>query len=88
MNIILERSFDVKILKYTFYYDSTVKQKPFRWLSSTLQGQKRQLKIGLHGLRSSERTRFLKKLFERFEHIQNDRPYVFRRIAGCAYLNS
>ena len=44
----------------------------------------RQLKIGLQGLRSSERIRFLKKLFERFEHVQK----VFRRIAGCAYLNS
>ena len=43
----------------------------------------RQLKIGLQGLRSSERTRFLKKLFEGFEHVQK----WFRRIAGCAHLN-
>ena len=40
------------------------------YISFTLQGQKRQLKIGLQVLRRSERTRFLKKLFERLEHIQ------------------
>ena len=39
-------------------------------ISFTMQDQKRQLKIGIQGLRSSERTRFLKKLFERFGHIQ------------------
>ena len=44
----------------------------------------RQLKIGLQGLRSSERTSFLKKLFERFEHVQK----WFRLIAGYAHLNS
>ena len=44
----------------------------------------RQLKIGLQGLRSYERTSFLKKLFERFEHVQR----WFRRIVGCAHLNS
>ena len=44
----------------------------------------RQLKIGLQGLRSSERTSFLKKLFERFDNVQK----LFRRIAGCAHLNS
>ena len=44
----------------------------------------RQLKIGRQGLRSSERTRSLKKLFERYEHVQK----WFRRIAGCAHLNS
>ena len=44
----------------------------------------RQLKIGLQGLRSSERTSFLKKFFERFDNVQK----WFRRIAGCAHLNS
>ena len=44
----------------------------------------RQLKKGLQGLRSSERIRFLKKLFERFEHVQK----WFRRIAWYAHLNS
>ena len=54
------------------------------WISFALQGQMRQLKIGLQGLRSSERTSFLKKLFERFDNVQK----WFRRIAGCAHLNS
>ena len=40
----------------------------------------RQLKIGLQGLRSSERTSFLKKLFEHFDNVQK----WFRRIAGCS----
>ena len=31
----------------------------------------RQLKIGLQGLKSSERTSFLKKLFERFDNVQS-----------------
>ena len=60
---------------HTFDYDSDVKKKLF--------GDKAALNIiyaarsiaptekGLRGLRSSERTRFLKKYFERFEHIQN-----------------